>query len=339
MVRQINPALARLYSTELTRSYGVNPSRAITVDSPGQQRALEMLEEGLPDNQFGRLPELAATTQIEVTKLLNRLGDLVTHSTGLGNELSQKDVDQRFAELMRLFLVRGTDPIALLRQRARCELFIEAMGKTGLALLRGMSNAGVRRFHTLDQQRISVSDTGALGYKEEFLGSSRAQGAKQMITDIDVVQHSRVSATMDRISAALLIANDVVRPESYQLWLSRDIPHIAIVFTEKGVWVSHLVIPGVTPCLGCLEIAKAQADPSWIATATQLSLMKRDFADAASLFFAASTAIPVILSEIDGIPAESRILELDRQSMTISMLELPTTNCGCRLASSVHDQL
>ncbi len=339
MVRQINPALARLYSTELTRSYGVNPSRAITVDSPGQQRALEMLEEGLPDNQFGRLPELAATTQIEVAKLLNRLGDLVTHSTGLGTELSQKDVDQRFAELMRLFLVSGADPIALLRQRARCELFIEAMDKTGLALLRGMSNAGVRRFHTLDQQRISVSDTGALGYREEFLGSSRAQGAKQLITDIDVVQHSRVSATMDRISAALLIANDVVRPESYQLWLSRDIPHIAIVFTEKGVWVSHLVIPGVTPCLGCLEIAKAQADPSWIATATQLSLMKRDFADAASLFFAASTAIPVILSEIDGIPTESRILELDRQTMTISMLKLPTTNCGCRLASSVHDQL
>ncbi|MEY4990785.1 MAG: hypothetical protein RIS08_1011 [Actinomycetota bacterium] len=338
MVRQINPALARLYSAELIRSYGINPPTAIAVDSPGQQRALEILEEGLPDNQFGRLPELAATTQVEVTKLLTRLGDLVTHSTGLGVELSQKDVDQRFAELMRLFLVRGSDPIAVLRQRARCELFIESMDKTGLALLRGLSNAGVRRFHTLDQQRISISDTGSMGYQEESIGSSRAQGARQLITDVDVVQHSRVSATMDRIDAAILIANDVIRPESYQLWLSRDIPHIAILFTEKGAWVSHLVRPGITPCLGCIEIAKAQTDPSWIATATQLSLMKRDFADAASLFFSVSAAIPVILSEIDGTSIESRILELDRQSMTISMLDLPTTNCGCRLASSAHDQ-
>lgn len=338
MVRQINPALARLYSAELIRSYGVDPSRAITADSPGQQRALELLEEGLPDNQFGRLPELAATTQAEVTKLLNRLGDLVTHSTGLGVELSQIDVDQRFAELMRLFLVTGADPIALLRQRARCELFVETMDKTGLALIRGLSNAGVRRFHTLDQQRISIADTGAMGYPETLLGSSRAQGARQLITDVDVVQHSRVSATMDRIGAAVLIANDVIKPESYQLWLSRDIPHIAILFTEKGVWVSHLVIPGVTPCLGCIEIARAQADSGWIATATQLSLMKRDFADAASLFFAVSTAIPAILGQIDATATESRILELDRKSMTISMLDLPTTNCGCRLTSSAHDQ-
>lgn len=337
MVRQINPALARLYSAELVRTYGVNPPRPITIDSPGQQRALEILEEGLTDNQFDRLPELAATTQLEVTKLLSRLGDLVTHSTGLGSELSQKDVDQRFAELMRLFLVTGTDPIALLRQRSRCEIFIEAMDKTGVTLLRGFSNAGVRRFHTMDQQRISIADTGAIGYPDTLMGSSRAQGARQLITDVDVVQHSRVSATMERITVAILMANDVIKPESYQLWLSRDIPHIAILFTESGVWVSHLVLPGVTPCLGCVEIAKSQADSSWIATATQLSLMERDFADAASLYFAVSTAIPAVLSQIDGVASESKIFELDRQSMTISVLDLPKTNCGCRLASSVHD--
>ena len=74
MVRQINPALARLYSAELVRSYGVNPRRQITVDSPGQQRALEILEEGIPDNQFEKLPALAATTEAEVAKLLSRLG-------------------------------------------------------------------------------------------------------------------------------------------------------------------------------------------------------------------------------------------------------------------------
>jgi hypothetical protein len=338
MVRQINPALARLYSAELVRTYGVNPPIEIKVDTPGQQRVLEILEEGLPDNQFEKLPKLAATTEVEVTKLLNRLGNLVTRSTGLGSELSQKDIDQRFAELMRLFLVTGTDPIALLRQRSRAEVFIEVMDKTGLAILRGLSNAGVRRFHTLDQRRTTVADTGAMGYPEGEIGSSRAQAARQLITDVDVVQHSRVSSTMDRICAAILISDDVIKPESYQLWLSRDIPHIAILFTEKGVWVSHLVIPGVTPCLGCIEIARAELDPNWIATATQLSLLERDLADAASLFFAASIAIPAILSSINGALGDARILELDRQSMTISVLDLPATNCGCRLASSAHDQ-
>lgn len=333
MVRQINPALARLYSAELVRSYGVNPRRQITVDSPGQQRALEILEEGIPDNQFEKLPALAATTEAEVAKLLSRLGELVTHSTGLGKELSQRDIDQRFAELMRLFLVGAKDPIAKLRTRAHAEIFVETMSKTGLSVLRGMSNAGVRRFHTMDQQRVKISDTGALGFADEQIGVSRAQAARLLIQDIDVVQHSRVTTTMDRICAALLISDDVIRPESYQLWLSRDIPHVAIVFTEGGVWVSHLVIPGITACLGCLEIARAERDPSWIATATQLSLIERDLADSASLLFAASSVIPALLAVIDGDDPRAKILELDRNSMTISVLEPPSANCGCRLVS------
>jgi hypothetical protein len=295
---------------------------------------LEILEEGISDNQFGKLPALAATTEVEVSKLLSRLGDLVTHSTGLGAELSQRDIDQRFAELMRLFIASGEDPIALLRKRSRAEIFIQQMDKTGLSLLRGLSSAGVRRFHTLDQHRVTTADTGALGYLEDHIGNSRAQAAKQLITDVDVVQHSKVSSTMDRIQVAILISNDVVNPESYQLWLARDISHIAIMYTEKGVWVSHLVIPGQTPCLGCIEIARAERDPQWIATATQLSFLERDLADSASLFFSASTVIPAVLGVIDGEIVEPRILELDRQAMTISVLDLPETNCGCRLASS-----
>ncbi len=339
MVRQINPALARLYSAELIRTYGLYPKREIRVDTPGQQRVLEILEEGVSDNQFSKLPALAATTELEVSKLLRRLGDLVTHSTGLGAELSQQDVDQRFAELMRLFIAAGDDPIALLRNRSRAEVFVEQMDKTGLSLLRGLSSAGVRRFHTFDQHRVNIADTGAMGFLEGQIGISRAQAARQLITDTDVVQHSKVSSTMDRIRLGILISNDVVNPESYQLWLSRDIPHIAIMFTEKGVWVSHLVIPGLTPCLGCIEIARAKLDPQWIATATQLSFLQRDLADSASLFFAASTVIPAALGLIDGQILDPRILELDRQAMKISVLELPETNCGCRLASSDPDRM
>lgn len=339
MVRQINPALARLYSLDLTRRYGSERDIEVRVNSPGQQRALEILEEGLPDNQMKNLAKLAGTTEREVSDLLTRLGSLVRHSSALGPELSQLDVDQRFAELMRLYLTHGVDPILALRNRARAEVFVEAFSKTGLAIARGMSGAGFRKFHTLDQFRVAEPDTGALGHSQENLGKARARSAKEMLAaSAEVVQHSRITATLDRISIAVLIANDVIAPASYQTWMARDTPHLAIVFTERGCWVSHLVLPGITPCLGCLEVARAQEDPNWIARATQLSFLDRDLGDSASMFFAVSIATSLANSLVDQQPRENRIFKLDREFMSVEEAEVPAANCGCRVIGSDLDQ-
>ncbi len=338
MVRQINPALARLYSLDLTRRYGSERGVEVRVSSPGQQRALEILEEGLPDNQIKSLAKLASTTQPEVSDLLTRLGSLVRHSSALGPELTQLDVDQRFAELMRLYLTEGLDPILALRDRANAEVFVEAFSKTGLAVARGMSGAGFRKFHTLDQTRVAESDTGALGHFQASIGKARARSAKEMLLEsAEIIQHSRITATLNRISLAVLIANDVIAPASYQTWMARDTPHLAIVFTELGCWVSHLVIPGTTPCLGCLEVARAQRDPNWIATATQLSFLDRDLGDSASMFFAASIATSLANSLIDRQPRENRIFQLDRQSMSVEEAAVPNANCGCRVVGSDLD--
>lgn len=335
MVSQINPALARLYSLDLTRRYGSDRNVEVSVNTPGQQRALEILEEGLPDNQMKSLAKLAGTTQLEISDLLTRLGSLVRHSSALGPELTQLDIDQRFAELMRLYLAEGVDPILAMRNRAISEVFIETFSKTGLAIARGMSGAGFRRFHTLDQTRVAESDTGALGHPPESLGKARARSAKEMlIASAEIIQHSRITATLDRLSLAVLIANDVIAPASYQAWMARDTPHLAIVFTEHGCWVSHLVIPGVTPCLGCLEVARSQQDPSWIATATQLSFLERDLGDSASMFFAVSIAIEIANSLADSQPRENRIFQLNRQSMSVEEAAVPDANCGCRVVGS-----
>jgi hypothetical protein len=338
MVRQINPALARLYSSDLKRRYGSERGFEVPVNTPGQQRVLEILEEGLPDNQLRNLAKLASTTQLEVSDLLTRLGSLVRHSSALGAELTQLDVDQRFAELMRLYLGENIDPILALRNRARAEIFIESFSTTGLAIARGMSGAGFRKFHTLDQARVAESDTGALGHSRESLGKARARAAKEMLSpNAEVIQHSRITATLDRIGVAILIANDVIAPSSYQTWMARDTPHLAIVFTERGCWVSHLILPGITPCLGCLEVARAQRDPNWIATATQLSFLDRDLGDSASVFFAASIATSLASSLIDDQPLDRRIFQLDRQSMAVVEAEVAAANCGCRVVGSDLD--
>jgi hypothetical protein len=133
------------------------------------------------------------------------------------------------------------------------------------------------------------------------------------------------------MDVAILIGNDVLNPRLYQRWLSRDVPHLQVIFDEGGVEVSHLVIPGITPCLGCLEISRLRNDSSWQSVATQLDYLERDMADSASSLFGASIALTRALERIDNpLPqAPSNITRFERYS-GVSELELTTEKCGCR---------
>jgi bacteriocin biosynthesis cyclodehydratase domain-containing protein len=69
---------------------------------------------------------------------------------------------------------------------------------------------------------------------------------------------------------AIMVASYVIEPSAHRLWLSRDIPHLAIVFGDASVRIGPIVEPGSGPCLHCLELAKTDADPAWPAIASQL---------------------------------------------------------------------
>jgi hypothetical protein len=48
------------------------------------------------------------------------------------------------------------------------------------------------------------------------------------------------------------------------------ITHLAVVLDEDRVRIGPLVIPGVTPCLGCLDLNRTAWDRAWPALLTQL---------------------------------------------------------------------
>lgn len=68
----------------------------------------------------------------------------------------------------------------------------------------------------------------------------------------------------------ILVCHYVVEPELFGYWLSRDIPHLPIVFTDTGVHLGPFIEPGVGPCLYCLERHRTDADPARPAIASQL---------------------------------------------------------------------
>jgi hypothetical protein len=68
----------------------------------------------------------------------------------------------------------------------------------------------------------------------------------------------------------VLVADWVVSPADHLRWLNRDVAHLPVVTTERGVTVGPLAEPGVGPCLYCVHLARVDADPAWTAIATQL---------------------------------------------------------------------
>ena len=333
MVKQINPSLARIWHSENVRQYGYSNPKLIPIESESQHRLVDILEQGVTNVQFDNLTKLAKIQPRELNLMLTRLAPLIRQTSSFLPELDQSEVELRFAEIMRVFLADFKDPAAVMKKRGLAKVFVASLGRAGLLAAKALYTAGIGSIITFDGTRVRQPDTNELGYAPMAIGLTRHEAAKQHLGKKreELQLHTRLTDGLDRISAALLIANDVTDPADYQVWMTRDVPHISICFTESGASISQLVTPGVTPCLACSEIYRMQEDPSWLATVTQLSQLDRDLADSVSMLAAVSVAVRRILNQIDNPESDSGS-PLDFVSTTGELLEgvLPETNCGCR---------
>jgi hypothetical protein len=332
MVRQVNPGLARLYLDGKSRQYGYQNPLVLQELSLGAQRALDYLEQGIADDQLGLLAKMASADPNEVADLLSRLGPHLRRSGSMLPELQEAEVRLRFREILRLFASTNLDPATAMKNRKAARVFIAALSPFGLTLARGFAAAGIGLLLSDDQVRVSSTDFGPLGFDEEDLGKPRAIAARDLLSGaIQIQHHSRVASGFDRVDLAVLIGTDVLNPSKYQRWLSRDIPHLQVIFDETGVEISHLVLPGITPCLGCLQLAKMKRDATWQVVATQLDYLERDLSDSASTLFAAGVVVSRALQRIDNpLPQTNpRAVRLD-QTSGVMELEVPAENCGCR---------
>lgn len=68
----------------------------------------------------------------------------------------------------------------------------------------------------------------------------------------------------------VIVANFVTPLAVAGHWLRRDVPHLCVTLDESGADVGPLVVPGMTPCLHCLDEQRRRDDDCWTAIATQL---------------------------------------------------------------------
>ena len=332
MVRQINPSLARLWVSDNSRQYGSDKKLLLESLTEPELRVLDYLEVGVTENQLPHLNKMAKADEQLTQSLLQRLAPLISKTSSFLPLLDSAGVQREISEIMRLYLLEHSDPAAAMRKRLASKVFISSLDRSGLVLTRGLAASGIGTVFTDDQKMVLPADTLELGYPKQELGNQRGRVAKRLISPTSVELHSRVSETYAKTDVAILLGSDVVHPSRYAAWLSRDIPHISIVFSEKAATVSHLVLPGITPCLACLEIKRLETDANWATTAPQLAQLDRDLADSSMMLFAASIALNLSLNLIDGfdtasIPVASELLRTGE----LKQLEIQEANCGCRL--------
>ena len=336
MVRQINPSLARLWINNV-RHFGYPNPVPVTADTPASQLALEYLEAGLSNSQFNNLPKLVGGTDHKIGDLVGRLSTILVQTSSFLPNLDSSDIERRFSEIMRLFAIGSSDPAEAIRNRNAARIFISKLDRTGMVLLEALSAAGIGLVFTQDSGKVGPGDTLNLGHPESSVGKTRISSAREVLgTGTKTQLHSRVSGVFDQTDVAIIIGTDVINPSDYQIWMARDVPHLAITFDELGVEISHLVVPGLTPCLSCLNLEKLAKEPNWSIIAPQLSLIDRDLSDSASLLFATGLSLTSVLNQLDlGNREEqvSDIIRLDRRTGSVMTRALGKPSCGCSFAN------
>lgn len=127
------------------------------------------------------------------------------------------------------------------------------------------------------ERALSRRSSRSISTPSVFVGGDARLAARlgQTLTELGVV----VARNTADAQLTVLAAHFVVRPEWVQPLMSADIPHLAVLFDDRQVRVSPLVLPGRSSCLFCLESQQRDHDAQWQTVAVQLLRRRGSSAD------------------------------------------------------------
>lgn len=280
------PAARRLWRDRETLQVGLG-SRAVVIEGLDAQRrvVLPLLDGTRTHAEVVRSARSLGCEDVEA--LLGMLQDggllldadllrsggtvdaVTTDASGGPAPVTREERQRLDPDLAALTLVHGGGATQALHQRRAARVIVQGRGRVGAPLAALLTHAGVgtvdlrgyleeesadrpRRHH--DPERAAVGPQGA--------GLPRGLKAQ------------RQAAWATRRPALVALTDDGATETA--TWLLRDDqPHlVARVQGSVGV-VGPLVLPGRSPCLGCLELVRTSVDPDWPALSAQLSRRPR----------------------------------------------------------------
>lgn len=323
---QINPSKFPIWLGESKLRLGTAAlDQTLDHVTNSQERLIQLLFEGVANDQLSQVGASVGLDSDESEKFIEQLRpsllrDATEKSSGLA-------LDVRFAELVRIGFQTNNSPAEVLSKRAATLVHIPCLDRSGLNLVRLLSELGFRNFTTDDHESVGSHDGGELGYPKGLFGVSRLSAARELLdcTRTNV----RLSHATEKAKDCLTIITATHRalPSEFQKISSS---WIAIEFGIDSVFVSGVMNKGLNPCLGCRDLWQLEGNQNWLSESIQLSARRDHLDDGTSLLIALALAGRNICNYIDfQVSGSSSVIEtLTRRVREVNLQFHPA--CGCQ---------
>ncbi|TAM84063.1 MAG: hypothetical protein EPN43_12825 [Jatrophihabitans sp.] len=255
------------------------------------------------------------------------------------------DVDERLVpprprlagQLAALQARSGERAAELLSARRHAVVAVYGTGRAGPHLAALLAAAGVGRVHvsTPGTVRLGAAVPGGVLPADEGRALSRA--ATEAVTRAAPEADTEPPGPETPVDLAILADDEPVDPDRREALHRQGRAHLTVaVGATRGV-VGPLVLPGLTSCLRCADLHRADRDPAWDSLAVQLTIPRRGpvGTDCALATVVAGTAALQALSFLDGEePATIEgTLELHLPDWRLRRRSWPLhPDCGCGTA-------
>jgi hypothetical protein len=231
--------------------------------------------------------------------------------------------------------MRGTSPGgARWAARRRATVVVEGATRVGVPLAAVLAGSGVGRVSVRDRGAALAADAVVGGLSADDEGRPRTLAAADAVRRASPLADVRplpegVSPDLVVLARAWSAADPLVAA-----WQRAGTAHlVAAVRGETGI-VGPLVVPGRTSCLGCADLHRRDADPSWPALAAQLTAAEvAPSGSTITCLLTAVTAAQQVLAYLDGSGAPATLgatVELTWPGLMPARRRWPPhPECGC----------
>jgi bacteriocin biosynthesis cyclodehydratase domain-containing protein len=335
----LKPALRRVWRDGDVLQLGVDPQHAVVLTGVGaaELRLLDLLD---GTRQAGALLAAAAAGGLDVERAEQLV--MALSEAGLIDDAAPDPLDEHERQRLlpdRLSLsVRhhapGAADLVLLRRR-QAGVVVHGAGRVGAAVAGLLAAAGVGRLGCADDGAVRPADLTPVGIPVPA-ACSRAAATVRRLQRVVPSAQCRIGAVPEPTLAVLAPTGRVPTPD--MLAAVRQVPHLLVAVRETTAAVGPLVLPGVTPCIRCLELGRGERDRDWPTIAAQLAWSPRSVepCDVALASLAASLASLHVLGWIDTAgesapPSSGGIVEfdlLDGRLRRRTVAAHPACGCG-----------
>lgn len=282
---QLLPGLPRAWRDASTLQVGLGPASGTVVSGllPGEETVVSALDGTRTLEQLRLVAQergVDAGRVDAIVHLLDAAGVLVTWRDRSSDRVDvgalSPTVRRRLtpdAEAWAVTYPGAGDGLRVIADRSGRHVHVDGDGRVGDAVVTTLAAAGVGRVTRSATARVRDGDVLPAGVGAGDVGTSRAAALRQAVARVrgpEPLRAGGLPTSPMRPHLTVLVADDVLDSRHGDELVRQDVPHLAVVVSADRAVVGPLVLPGLTPCLRCLDLHRRDRDPEWPQVVAQL---------------------------------------------------------------------